>query len=170
MPSSPLAGLDQFQGVWFPTYQSDDGRLWAVHEPAFPSPGGTPWLLTVQGDAFHVTANSDYYATGGRVRLGPEPDRLTFVYGMVPAEYAEYHGRFAYRLDGDELHLQSGGLRWSRPGDWVTATRYVRVAAEPSPAMAALIDEVMRGWWWTQGCEAVAAEPSAAPDAGRGHG
>ena len=167
MGGNAVSPLDLLQGVWFPTHESVDGRLRPVEEPAFPAPPGGPWLLTVQADTVHVTDNAAYYATGGRVRLGPEPGRLTIEYSGMPAEH---DGRFAYRLDGGELHLASGGLPWSRRGDWVTATRYVRVAAEPSPAMTALIDGVMRGWWWNQGREEVAAEPVAAPDAGRLNG
>jgi hypothetical protein len=140
----PPTVLDRLQGVWFPTHLSQDGRLTAVHEPAVPAPPGV-WLLTIRDDTFHATANGAYYASGGRVRLGPEPGRLTFAYAGLPAEY---HQRFAYRLAGSVLVMQSGGLPWSQPSDWVMAVRYVRVAAGPTPEMLALIETVMRGAEW----------------------
>lgn len=150
------AVLALLQGVWFPTHMSVDGRPVFTFEPAFPAPR-EPWLLTVVGDTGHITSNADYYATGGRLRVLPEAGRLTFEYPPIPPEFDTH---FAFRLDADELQLQSGGYPWSGPHDAVAATRYVRVAAEPTPEMAALIESVVRSWVWYPG----RAEPGAAVD------
>jgi hypothetical protein len=145
----PRTRLDRLQGVWFLTHLSQNGRLTAVHEPVWPAPSGA-WLMTIQGDTFHVTSNTDYYATGGWVRLGDEPGRMTLAYPGMPAEI---HGRFAFQLEEDELHMQSGSLPWSRRSDWVSAARYVRVAPLPTDPMAALIKAMMQGPYWVEpGC------------------
>jgi hypothetical protein len=141
------AVLALLQGVWFPTQMSADGRLLATYEPSFPAPR-SPWLLTVVGDTWHVTSNAEYWATGGRLREMAEAGRMTFLYPPLPSEIDTH---FAFRLDGDELLLQSGGFPWSGPRDAAAATRYVRVAAVPTPAMAALIECVVRSWVWHPG-------------------
>lgn len=148
--------LDRLQGVWFPTHLTVDGRLCWTHEPVFPA-GREPWLMTVVRDTAHVTSMHEYYATGGWLRVLPASGRLTLVYPQLPEEY---HSRFAYRLSGDELLLCSGGFPWSSRHDTSSETRYVRVASEPTPEMAALISKAVHGWdpWPAH------AGPGAAPD------
>jgi hypothetical protein len=133
---------------------SVDGRLVATFEPAFPAPP-QPWLLTIVGDTGHITSNADYYATGGRLRVLPEVGRFAFEYPQLPPEFAT---QFAFRLDAGELLLQTGGFPWSGPHDAGAATRYVRIAEEPTPEMAALIEREVRSWAWYPG----RAEPAAA--------
>lgn len=167
--------LARLQGVWFPTHKSVDGVVLAASDPVWPPPC-EPWLMTVAGDTWHVTSDADWYHTGGRLRVDPAAGRLTFEYPEVPEEY---DFRCAYRLAGDELLLTSDGSSWFDPHDRVTATRAVRVAIRPTPAMAALIVAIARGWLTAPwGCrpgweasvagldELGAVEPDAAP--GRG--
>jgi hypothetical protein len=154
---NPTDELVRLQGVWFPTHITVDGQLTWEAEPRFPT-GREPWLLTVLGGTAHVTAEAEYYATGGRLRADPAAGRLVLEYPELPAEWAT---RSAYRLAGDVLETATGGFPWSGPHDMVSTTRYVRVAAGPTPAMAALIEQVMRSWVWQR-----AAEPGAAADGG----
>jgi hypothetical protein len=132
------------QGVWFPTHNEEDGRALATYEPSFPAPR-EPWLLTISRSAWHVTSNADYHATGGRIRVETEPGRLTFEYSLLPPVYDT---RDAFRLNGEELLLQTGGYAWSGVHGLVTATRYVRVAPEGTAKMKALFAEVERDRSW----------------------
>lgn len=150
--------LDRLQGVWFPTHLTVDGQLCKTHDPVFPA-GRDPWVLTILGDAAHVTAMHEYYATGGRLRVAPAEGRLTLAYAGTSDDLWT---RYAYRLAGDELLLSTGGFPWSGPHDPVAATRYVRVAPGPTPEMAALIKRVMREHIW----QSETAEPRAAADRG----
>jgi hypothetical protein len=146
---SPDVVLNRLQGVWFPTHVSLDGQLVATFEPALPTPQSPYlWLLTVVGDTFHITSNAEYYASGGMLRMGPEPGRLTYEIPQLPLEA---HPQYAYQLSGDELFMQSGGFPWSGKYDSVAAIRYVRVASVPTPEMVALIEGVMRNCGWFPG-------------------
>ncbi len=94
------------QGVWLPAGVSDNGRLVSEDRAAFPpSPG--PWLTTVRGDWFHVTANADHYATSGRLRVGPGDARLRSMHPELPGVW-EVPNEF--RLTGDEPHRHCGGV------------------------------------------------------------
>ncbi len=146
--------LQQLQGVWFPTHITNKGQLTWEGEPRFPA-GHQPWLKSIVGETVHITADADYYATGGRLWIDAPGCRMVLEYPDTPLEYAS---RFAYRLNGNELQLAAGGFAWCGPHDVVCTTRYVRVATEPTPAMMALINSVMQSWQW----EKCRAEPDAA--------
>jgi hypothetical protein len=140
MADDAAAVLSRLQGVWFPVRWSVGGQLCGEHQPTFPTKIGDPWLMTIRGDQFHVTAHADYYATGGRLRVDPAAARLVFVYPNLPFGCDVPN---AYRLSGDELFLHCGGLEWC-DSFGTTDTWYVRVAPEPTPEMAVMIDEAIR--------------------------
>jgi hypothetical protein len=146
MAATPDGELARLQGVWFPALIMVDGQTTCDRRPVFPAGPDDPWLMTIRGDEFHVTANADYYATGGRLRLLPAEGRLTFCVLELPPDCDRPVG---YRLDGDELLIQVGGATWSATFDreHTEATRYVRVAEEPAPAMTALMDTAEQSRW-----------------------
>jgi hypothetical protein len=134
--------LRQLQGVWFPTHLSVEGRLIQEHIPAFPAPREVA-LMTVLGNAFHVSVNAEYYWTGGRLDLSEGPNTMWFVYPGIPDEY---NTAAHYQLNGDELLLYSRPDDRGRLSSVEDATRDVRVAPEPMHEMLALFELIMRGW------------------------
>jgi hypothetical protein len=138
--------LRRLQGVWFPTHQSLEGRPAQVLVPVFPAPQDVA-LLSVVNDTFHISVNAEYYWTGGRFRLSDDPKTMWFDYPSIPDEY---NTSAHYQLLGDEL------LICSRPADRLrlsyteSATRYVRVAPEPTTEMLALFEFIMRDRAWTE--------------------
>ena len=133
--------LRDLQGVWFPTHQSVEGRLTYVFAPAFPVPRDVA-LMSVVDDTFHVSANAEYYWTGGRLHLSADPGTMWFDRPGLPDEYnASAH----YALAGDELLLCSRPADRFRLGFTEYAARYARVAPEPTPEMRALFEVIMGG-------------------------
>jgi hypothetical protein len=135
----------QLQGVWFPTHQTVEGRLTQTHAPAFPAPRDVA-LMSVVGDTFHVSVNAEYYWTGGRFSV-LDARTIWFSYPGVPDEY---NIAAHYDLVGDELRVCSRPADRSWPSYVEYATRYVRVAPEPTPEMRSLFELIMRGWTWAQ--------------------
>ncbi len=140
--------LRRLQGVWFPAHYSVEGQPPRVLTPAFPAPRDVA-LVSVVGDEFHASANAEYHWTGGRLVLSDGPGVVRFVYPGLPEQF---HTSASYRLTGDEWLVCSRppgrGRQWY--DDY--ATRYIRVAAAPTPEMLALFEEVKR-WWrgWAGG-------------------
>lgn len=140
MADDPAGLLVRLQGVWFPVGWAADGHLHPERQPVFPTKIGDPWVMTIRGDRFHVTAGADWYATGGRLRVDPDAGRLSFIYPELPPGW-EVHNTF--RLSGGELFLHCGGVV-GYDAFGTSDTHYVRVAHVPTPEMTALIDEVIR--------------------------
>ncbi len=145
-PKTPAAELHLFQGVWFPTHMSCDGLPPEIFEPTFPTHRHL-FLLTIVDEMFHCISNlnPEYYASGGRLRVFPDVGRLTLEYVQIPPEF---YTPYAYRVSGDQLLLQSGGFPWSGKHDSVASIRYVRIAAKPTPEIAAVIENITHSWMW----------------------
>jgi hypothetical protein len=136
--------LHRLQGVWFPTHQSIEGRPAQVLEPIFPAPREVA-LMSVVNDTFHISVNAEHYWTGGRLRLLENPKTMRFIYPSTPDEY---NTAAHYQLAGDELLLCSRPADRGQPLFIECATRYVRVAPAPTPAMLELFGSIMHGWTW----------------------
>lgn len=133
--------VPKLQGVWFMTRVSEGGRITRDSPPCFPAGPDDPWLMTIRGDRFHVTANSDYDVTGGRFLVNPEAGQLTHVYPELPEGWVVHHDD--YRFVGEELLLHCDRVEWCER--WETTTSlYVRVAPEATPEMVTLIENMMQ--------------------------